>query len=42
LKLFIFPSKLIKLINITLQHIEVKVKIDVTLTGQFEVSAGVK
>jgi hypothetical protein len=42
LKLFNVPSKLIKLINSTLQHNKVKVKINGTLTEQFEVSTGVK
>jgi hypothetical protein len=42
LKLFNVPSKLITLINIILQQAKIKVKINGTLTEQFEVSTGVK
>jgi hypothetical protein len=38
LKLFDVPSKLIKLINITLQHTAAIVKMNGTLTEQLEVS----
>jgi hypothetical protein len=41
-QLFNVPHKLIKLINIILQHTKVKVKINDSLTEQFEVSTGIK
>jgi hypothetical protein len=42
LKVFNVPSKLIRLINITLQHTKVILKLNGTLTKQFEVNTGVK